>query len=174
MITAATLESEWLGNLGRRTRRTVREVAGEALLAVNSGPDETFFAALGVASHQVIVRHLLRRHYPPLRLFVWRQAVVATHPAWHAPLLAALDGQLPGKPAEVARIRSDLAFLQLITDQFAEEGFLSVALHLVQKVHGEIPRRPGNLEFAVSLSAWLDERYQEDLERLGRAEIKPG
>ncbi|MBF0180665.1 MAG: hypothetical protein HQM03_11635 [Magnetococcales bacterium] len=174
MITPATLENEWLGNLGRRTRRTVREMAGEALLAANAGPDETFFAALGVASHQVILRHLLRRHFLPLRLFVWRQAVLATHPAWAERLFVALGGQLPGKPAEQARIRNDLAFFQLITDQFAEEGFISVALHLVQKVHGEIPRRPGNLDHVVGLNAWLDERYQEDLERLGGSEIRPG
>ncbi|MBF0127824.1 MAG: hypothetical protein HQM02_11530 [Magnetococcales bacterium] len=174
MITPASLESEWLGNLRRKARRTARELTGSMLLEMREGPDEAFFTTLELSPYRFLKRYTLLRYHAPLLAFAWQQAVLATHPGKAALLFRLLDQGMPGGRREVARWRNDLTFFHTITDQFEEVGFMSVALHVVQRVHGEVERRPDNLVWAVGLSLWLDERYQRFLDPLGQTEIGTG
>ncbi|MBF0191233.1 MAG: hypothetical protein HQL99_08905 [Magnetococcales bacterium] len=177
-ITPASLEAEWSGNLQRRKRRTIHDLMGGLLQALSLPPDESHYALLGLKPHQLLKRKSFDRHYPPLLTFVWKQAVLATHPHQAQSFSFALERLIPGLPGMNTRrlelLFNDLTFFQLISDTFAEDGFMSVALHVVQRIHGEVEKQPENLEWAVGLNLWLDERFVNDRETLELAEIVIG
>ncbi|MBF0212319.1 MAG: hypothetical protein HQM00_02005 [Magnetococcales bacterium] len=174
-VTPASLEAEWMGNLQRLKRRTVRDLTGVVLRELAAGPDEAAYGLLGLKPHQLIKRKDFERHYGPMLAFVWRQAVLATHPAHAERFAATLErsaAELPGMNSRrLGTFFNDLDFLKVITDNFAEDGFISAALHVVQRVHGEIEQRPENLESAVGLGLWMDERFQSYRDTLVLAEI---
>lgn len=174
MITPSSLEAEWLGNLGRKMRRTVQELTDGMVLEVTAGPGEAFFATLELGPYQWVKREAMRRYHGPLLSFAWHQAVLEVHPDKAGLFAAALERGIPGGRRAVERWRNDLAFFQTVTDQFAENGFMSVALHVVQRVRGEIAQRPDNLVPAVQLNLWMDERYHFYQEQLAQSEIKSG
>lgn len=178
MITLDTLETEWLGNLARRRRRTVQDLTDWLMLEVAAGPREGFYGALELAPHQLLKKKTMLRYFAPLLAFVWKQALLATHPAKEEMFLGAMERAMRtlkgSSRRQVAVFRNDLDFFQTITDLFAEEGFLSVALHVVQRVQGEIEQRPENLVMAVGLNQWLDEQYHLFLEQLVQVEIMTG
>ncbi|MBF0164911.1 MAG: hypothetical protein HQM01_10490 [Magnetococcales bacterium] len=160
----AALEAEWTGNLTRRKRRSIAELSAIPLREIALGPDESFYALLGLKPLQWLKRQRLARYHAALLAFVWRQAVLSTHPAYNEPfgtMLERLFGELPGvKRERLERYINDLNFFKVITDTFEEDGFMSPALHVTQRVLGEINKQPENLEWAVDLSLWLDERFQ--------------
>lgn len=160
----ASLEAEWTGNLTRRKRRSIAELSAIPLREIALGPDEAFYAVLGLKPLQWLKKQRLARYHAALLAFVWRQAVLATHPAYNEPFGATLErlfGELPGINRERReRYVNDLNFFKVITDTFAEDGFMSAALHVTQRVLGEIDKQPENLDWAVQLSLWLDERFQ--------------
>lgn len=175
MITPTTLEAEWLTNLRQRKRRTLHELTDWMMQQITIGPNEAFYATLNIGPYQIFKKITIQRYFAPLLAFVWQKALLDTHPAKAAACSMAVEREIAGLSWlfrwQMKRFRHDLTFFQTITDLFAEEGFLSVALHVVQRVLGEIEQSPNNLELAVQLSLWLDEQYQADLEQLVRAEI---
>ncbi|MEO5333721.1 MAG: hypothetical protein H7839_17045 [Magnetococcus sp. YQC-5] len=175
MITPTTLEAEWLTNLRQRKRRTLHELTDWMMQQITNGPNEAFYATLNIGPYQILKKITLQRYFAPMLAFVWQKAVLDTHPAKAAASTMAVERKIAGLPwlfrLHMKRFRHDLTFFQTITDLFAEEGFMSVSLHVVQRVFGEIEQCPNNLELAVQLSQWLDEQYQADLEQLGRTEI---
>ncbi|MBF0273032.1 MAG: hypothetical protein HQL98_13360 [Magnetococcales bacterium] len=177
-MTPAALEAEWNGNLQRRKRRTIQDLMGVLLRDLAIQPDESCYALLDLKPHQLLKRQSLERHYRPMLAFAWKQAVLATHPHHTQLFSAALERLTPALPGMNRRrlegLFNDLTFFQLISDTFAEDGFMSVALHVVQRVHGEIEKRPENLEWAVGLNLWLDERFVHYRESLELAEIATG
>ncbi|MBF0626909.1 MAG: hypothetical protein HQL91_01670 [Magnetococcales bacterium] len=175
-ITPAALEAEWNRNLQQRKRRTIRDVtAAEVVRALAAGPDDPFFALLGLKPHQLLKRKSMMRHFAPLRAFAWRQAVLYTHPA-HLELFMAtlrvLAADLPGMTRpNLELLFNDLTFFNLITDTFNEDGFISCGLHVTQRVLGEIENRPENLDWAVGVSQWVEEHYLNDREVLEGMEV---
>ncbi|HIJ84851.1 MAG: hypothetical protein HW380_1260 [Magnetococcales bacterium] len=59
------------------------------------------------------------------------------------------------------QIMSDLDFFLTILDNYREEGFLSVAQHVVWRVHGDFTRDHHLLENAVSLAFYMDKIFDE-------------
>ncbi|MBF0613581.1 MAG: hypothetical protein G8237_00505 [Magnetococcales bacterium] len=177
-MTPASLEAEWNQNLHKRQRRSPGDVVTLLLRLLAARPDEAFYQLLALRPHQFWQRRQFDRHRVPMLVFAWRQAVLSTHPAQLERCMAVLRlhiGELPGMNRSRQEIFwNDLTFFQVITDTFAEDGFMSVALHVTQRVLGEIEKKPDNLDWAIGLGYWLDEQYQADREQLGMVEIVTG
>lgn len=175
ILTPAALEAEWSGNAQRRKRQTIRDLTAHILRELAAAPEESEYALLALQPHQLLKRRMFARHCAPMRAFVWRQAVLYTHPARLEAFMITLRGraaELPGMtPARLEIFLNDLTFFQVITDNFNEDGFMSVALHVTQRVLGEIATHPVNLDWAVGLGQWLDERYQQDRDLLSAVEV---
>ncbi|MBF0427730.1 MAG: hypothetical protein HQL94_02295 [Magnetococcales bacterium] len=169
MTTPAMLEAEWMENLQRHRRQTIQGLTDWLMEEINVGPDETFFATLSLAGYQILKRRIFARYFSPLLAFAWKQAVLVTHPAKTMDFLGALERGID--PHLTRSVQNDLMLFQIITDNFEEDGFVSVALHVVQRVHGDIEKKPDNLDLAVGLSLWMDERYQHYREALDQAKI---
>ncbi len=179
MITPMALEAEWLGNLQQFRHQTIQQLTDWMIKTVMKGPTNPFYESMALlATHQMLKRNRARRYFLPLMAFAWWQAILATAPARIESFAGALERGVAGLPGhghrQVERFRHDLDFCKLITDQFAETGFLSVALHVVQRVHGEIEQHPNNLVSAVGLTQWMEEQYQFYLDYLTQVEIMSG
>ncbi|MBF0341202.1 MAG: hypothetical protein HQL95_09620 [Magnetococcales bacterium] len=177
-VTPAALEAEWTGNFTHRKRRTMKELTDTLIRELAQGPDETWYALFDLKPHQLLKRRDSLRHHAPMLAFAWRQAVLYSHPARSEPFSALLRQLAPALPGmnrqRLELFFNDLTFFQVITDNFAEDGFLSVGLHVVLRIRGEIETRPENLELAVAVSQWVEERFQSYREMLDLAEVVTG
>ncbi|MBF0418019.1 MAG: hypothetical protein HQL86_07210 [Magnetococcales bacterium] len=177
-LSPAALEAEWTGNLTRRKRRSIEELTAIPLREIALGPGEAFFALFGLKPLQMIKRGRLARYHPALLAFAWRQSVLFSHPAYNESFgmtLERLFGELPGSSRDRReRFVNDLNFFKVITDTFEEDGFMSAALHVSQRVLGEIDKKPENIDWAVEMSLWLDERFQAYRGALLEVEVGTG
>lgn len=175
--TPAALAREWQRNLARKPQPSQSlGVALDRFLVTLAAPiPESVYPLLDLKINYFLKRQMLRRYYRSAQVFVWNQALRERWPDQAERVMDLFFQTLAAYPGQSQRrmqaLRNDVAFFNLITDHYREEGFLSVALHIVQRILGEIKDKPKNLTNAVQFAAQLDTMHEEGLRVLENTEI---
>ncbi|MBF0446689.1 MAG: hypothetical protein HQL67_00665 [Magnetococcales bacterium] len=163
---AQALVQEWQtssnpGSARFSSSELVRRIAGEAI----ANPAESDYLLLGLTPYQFIRRKRYVRFFRSTRVYVWKRMLQTRLPQQTESILDGVDGLLVAAGGAVAnsgrQTRLDILLYDMITDNFAEEGFLSVAHQVVQRILGDIEKKPNNLIFSVALADHLDRQYQQ-------------
>ncbi|MEO5348038.1 MAG: hypothetical protein H7836_00080 [Magnetococcus sp. YQC-3] len=172
-FSAAALQREWLENQSHQERLKPQEVV-DRLFAALTAPTP-LHDLLGLQPYQWLKKRRLEQFHPSLNLFVWRRALEVVHPA-HAARIDSLwqrqyalryqDGE-----RRLQRITGHLSLFVLLTDDFAQQGFMSVAHHVVSRVLGDVQQKPHLLFAVVQLADHLDSLFDGHVTRFGNMEI---
>ena len=85
-------------------------------------------------------------------------------------IMDAVEGLLKTAGGDVAKswqqTRMDLLLYAELTDNFNEDGFISVGLQVVQRILGDFDKKPENLVLSVAYAEYLDEQYKKFSEKL--------
>ncbi|MBF0445714.1 MAG: hypothetical protein HQL68_08990 [Magnetococcales bacterium] len=135
-------------------------IAGEGL----GEPEEADYLMLGLSSLHILKRRKFVRYFRSANVYVWKRAVMLCMPGRVEQVMDGVEGLLQaagGSSDDISRqIRLDLMLYDELVDNFKEEGFLSVALHIVQRLSGDVEKHPKNLVTAVNYADHLDRKYQ--------------
>ncbi|MBF0401075.1 MAG: hypothetical protein HQL90_09945 [Magnetococcales bacterium] len=176
-LSADALQRQWLENLGHMENMRYQEVVQQLLAVLSVDPPDAFYDLLGVRSHQFFKKRKLSQFYPSLQLFVWRKALEQTQPLYAPHLFwlwrrTFLAQQTTAKP-RLQRMENHLALFALLTDNFAEAGFMSVAHHVVLRVLGALPDKADHLVAVVQLADHLEMQFNRYVTAFERAAILP-
>jgi hypothetical protein len=172
-FSADALQREWLDNQSRQEFLKPQAVVDRLFASLTVPmplPD-----LLGLQPYQWLKKRRLDRFHPSLHLFVWKRAMEEVHPAHAARIDALWRRQYPlhhkdGKQ-RLERITGHLSLFSLLTDDFAQQGFMSVAHHVVSRVLGDVQQRPHLLFVVVQLADHLDGLFDGHVTRFGSMEI---
>ncbi|MBF0097610.1 MAG: hypothetical protein HQM04_14010 [Magnetococcales bacterium] len=172
---ARALQEEWLANLARRVEVRQADLLREQMLLMMTEVPESFYGVLTLERWRWLKRWRAGRCYAALHHYVWLQALQQAQPIY-APgisrtLRYALLQKGPAGQRLVKRLERQLALFTVLTDNWQESGFLRVAHHVVQVVFGDLHSRPRRLVTAVQLADYLDQYYEEQLNRLQNMEL---
>ncbi|MBF0462839.1 MAG: hypothetical protein HQL87_15800 [Magnetococcales bacterium] len=173
---AEDLYQEWLGHLGHMELVRYQEVVNRLLSVLFVAPPGAFHALLGLQSHHIFKKRRLNACYPSLQVFVWLKALEQAQPPYADRLLRLLRRTCAQRPADkrrMATIDRHLALFALLTDRFVEEGFMSVAHHVVLRVLGDFTQKPTRLIASVQLADYLDRLFETYLTQFQSMEIRP-
>lgn len=164
------LESEWRANMKQAKRTEPSDLVRAIVVDLQADPSQDDFDRLGLRGYRFWQRRAFHRYVRSTRAFVWQRALHAGSPGWEQKIMEDV-GQLyvatlsrARKPWQ--RIQGDLLFFETITDNFAEDGFLSAALHVVVRILGDIEKKPGNLEFSVQLATDMERKFEMCLQEI--------
>ncbi len=176
--TVADLEKEWRENLNKRQRQTPMDLLNDLQRLMVQEIPENLFWLFDLKVENFIKRRAFIRYYRSARLYAWRRALLSIHPQQVERIMSGFDETFlavhQGARGKLTTIRNDLDFFEVVTDRFEEDGFLSVALHISQRILGEIEQKPDNLIHAVRLSEHLHDVYEQDRERFRLLEVVGG
>ncbi len=141
-------------------------IAGEGLRE----PLESDYLMVGLNPLQLLKRRAFVRYFRSANVYTWKRAVMVCMPGRGGQVMDGVDGLLlgtGGRGADVGRqIRLDVLLYDELVDNFKEEGFLSVALHIMQRLLGDVEKHPDNLVKAVNYADHLERKYQKCQEQL--------
>lgn len=172
---ADALQREWLENLGHlesvRYQGVVERLIGELAMEV----PETVYKLLGLQVYQIIKKRKLNQYYPSLQVFVWKKALEQAQPLYINRLIWLWRRLFLAREARerLERIDHHLALFALLTDNFAETGFMSVAHHVALRVLGKPPEQTAQITAVVELADYLDNRFNRYITQFERMEILP-
>ena len=174
---AADLYREWLTHLGHMEQVSQQGVVDRLLKELFVTPPGTFYELLALQSHHLLKKRRLQGYYPALQVFVWRKALEQAQPPYAARLLRLLRRTCVARRLADQRhltlLERHLTLFAVLTDRFLEEGFLSVAHHVVLRVLGDFTRNPRYLIASVQLADHLDQRFESHLAQFRNMEILP-
>ena len=171
LLSADDLYNEWLNN-SQRFQKMDRQAYVDLLLRdlCRVTPGE-FYDLFNIYPYQIIKKKRLDAYYLSLLVFVWRKALEHVQPICVADRMHLLEmaytSHLPKAQQRLETMGRHLALFDVIMDNFAEDGFLSVAHHVVIRVLGDIEKKPDNLVFSVQLANYLEARLEVYLFQLG-------
>ncbi|MEO5362164.1 MAG: hypothetical protein H7838_00865 [Magnetococcus sp. DMHC-8] len=175
--TAAALHREWMDNLGRAETCSHQALVDRLLEELQGAPSGAFYALLGLQRWQVLKRRRLAHYHPALQVLVWQEALVSAQPLYAARLGRLLrhrwSVRRPSDRRRLATIDRQLALFDVLTDNLTGEGFLSVALHVVQQVMGRVQQHPTYIILAVQLADHLDNRFETRVAQFRQVTIVP-
>ena len=172
-FSADALNREWLENQSRREPLRPQGVVDRLFMLLSTPiPLQDL---LELQPYQWLKKRRLERFHPSLPLFVWRRAMAVAYPG-QAPRIDALwRYQYPLRHKDgkqrLERIEGHLALFSLLTDDFAQQGFMSVAHHVVSRVLGDVQKSPQHLFAVVQLADHLDSLFDDHVTRFGNMEI---
>ena len=173
---ATALENEWLNNMQRLEKSSRQDIVDLLLRDLSRVTPAAFYDLLGLQFHQIFKKRLLDRFYPSVLVFVWQKSLEIFQPALADNLSRLFEmsfsARMPKAKPRLETIGRHLALFSVITDNYTEEGFLSVAHHIVWRVLGEIEKTPNNLISSVRLADYLDARFETYANQLRGREIK--
>lgn len=167
---AEDLVAQWQENRTHKKTMAIREIisriAGTALV----DPEEEDFALLGLSPFQILKRRAFVHHFRSAHVYVWKRVLMACMPSRVEGVMDGVFALLSTSSTEVAKrsrqTELDMRLYDALVDHFEEEGFMSVALHVVQRVLGDIEKYPHNIVVAVHFSGHLEQHYQRLREQL--------
>lgn len=172
-ISAFDLQSEWLGNMQRRKKSSHQDVVDLLLKDLCVATPTAFYELLDLQYYQVIKKRLMNRYYASVLVFAWQKAVEETQPTQAAGLLRMFErsflAHMPKAQQRLEIIGQHLAFFAVVTDNFAADGFISVAHQIVLRILGDIEKNPDNLISSVRLANYLDTRFEAYADPFGGA-----
>ena len=170
LLSADDLYNEWLNNSQRFNPMDRQACVNLLFRDLCRVIPEEFYGLFNAYSYQITKKKRLDHYYPSLLVFVWRKALEQFQPILVADRMHLFEAtyatHLPRAKQPVENISRHLALFDVITDNFAEDGFLSVAHHVVMRVLGDIEKKPGNLVFSVQLANYLESRWETYLSQL--------
>ncbi len=132
---------------------------------------ERDYLLLGLQPYQILKRKAFIRHFRSARTYVWKRVLLDEMPDRVDEIMDAVDGALMAaggnSPKNWTKSWYDLLLYDEIVDNFSEDGFLSLALHVVQRILGDIEKQPDNLVVAVGYADHLDRSYQTLRDEIG-------
>jgi hypothetical protein len=135
-------------------------IAGDGL----GEPQEDDYLMLGLSSLHILKRRKFVRYFRSANVYVWKQVLMLCMPSRVGQVMDGVEGLLQsagGSSVDIGRqISLDLLLYNELVDNFKEEGFLSVGLHVIQRLSGDVEKHPENLITAVSYADHLDRKYQ--------------
>jgi hypothetical protein len=135
-------------------------IAGEGL----GEPQETDYLMLGLTSLNILKRRAFIRHFRSANVYVWKRVIMVSMPGRVEQVMDGVDVMLKsagGRNPDIHKqISLDLLLYDQLVDNFKEEGFLSVGLHVAQRLSGDVEKHPENLVIAVNYADHLDRKYQ--------------
>ncbi|MBF0370577.1 MAG: hypothetical protein HQL52_14080 [Magnetococcales bacterium] len=169
VVSAASLQEEWQRNMERVKWVSPVDFTAEFLDTLSYGPTEVEFRVVNLEPFRLLRRRTFRKHIFNARIYLWQLAVSQTRPKrareikqrFRSLLLTSLNNSQPRFDA----ITSELTLLDSLLDNLSEEGFLSMAHYITQRVWGDLEKNPGLLPRSIRLGMWLDEIYQDYVER---------
>ena len=174
---AVELQRAWFDNMIRLEKCSRQDVVNRLLNDLRQEVPATFCQLFGWQFYQVLKKPMIEAYYPSILVFVWQKALQETHPAEMDRLLSLFESTYlrhqPNAKPHLQTIARHLSLFAVVTDNFTEDGFMSVALHIVQRICGEIEKKPDNLQFAVQLALHMDTHFEAYKDQLGNQEIHP-
>ncbi|MBF0195536.1 MAG: hypothetical protein HQL71_13320 [Magnetococcales bacterium] len=134
-------------------------IAGEGL----AEPTEIDYQMMSLTPIQLLKRRAFIRHFRSANVYVWKRVLMTHMPLRTGQVMDGAFGLLESagkKSAEAGKqIRLDVLLYDELVDNFTEEGFLSVGLHVIQRLSGDVEKHPENLVNAVDFADNLDKKY---------------
>jgi hypothetical protein len=147
-------------------QKLIEHIAADAI----AQPTEADYLMLGLKPYQLLKRRAFIRHFRSARTYVWKRTIMDSMPIRVAQIMDGVDDVLLTMGSSIAKsgkqTKLDLLLYDEIVDNFTEEGFLSVALHLVQRILGTIEKAPENIVLAVNYSDHLEQQHQFNLQKI--------
>ncbi|MEO5340280.1 MAG: hypothetical protein H7837_07170 [Magnetococcus sp. MYC-9] len=174
---ADALQREWLTNMSQVERIRSLELVHRLLGELLAPAPRSYYELLDLHLYQFLKQRLARRYYPSLHLFVWQRSLAQIHPYDATRLYAMLNERMVHlRPAVKQRLTDTtrhMALFAMLTDHFAEQGFLSVAYHVVSRISGVLAEKPEHLQAAVRLADHLDLQFDRRIAQWEMMEILP-
>lgn len=159
------LEQTWIKNCQPPAPSSKKALFQEIARTLLYFPDEIADPLLHIPRIAWKNQQLFRRYRAATYALLWLWALQEVVPDRAYPLLQAVEPlyAAPGTtpPAEWRQVMADIDFFRTILDNYREEGFLSVAQHIVWRVHGDFVQNPELVEIAVALSFHIDQKFDE-------------
>ena len=147
-------------------RELIKRISNDAI----TDPLEHEYMLLNLQSHQILKRKKFHRYFRSAKTFAWQQALQKHMPKRVEQIMDAVEGLLKTAGGDVAKswqqTRMDLLLYAELTDNFNEDGFISVGLQVVQRILGDFDKKPENLVLSVAYAEYLDEQYKKFSEKL--------
>ncbi|MBF0357842.1 MAG: hypothetical protein HQL70_04485 [Magnetococcales bacterium] len=169
-VDAEQLVAEWQDksrlNIKISGRKLIERIAADAI----AEPSEADYQMLGLKPYQFLKRKAFIRHFRSAKTYVWKRAVMELMPIRVTQIMDGVDDVLMAMGSTTAKsgkqTKLHLLLYDEIVDNFSEEGFLSVTLHLVQRILGDVEKKPDNIVIAVNYSDHLEQQYQLCLQKI--------
>lgn len=175
LLSASDLQRAWLDNVQRVEKITRQDMVNALLGALSLVTPQAFYEVLAVPSHRIFKRKMLDHYYPAVLVFVWQKALEIVHPLHVAGCMRLFEysflRRMPDAERRLKRMGQHLTLFSLLTDRFAEDGFMSVAHHMVVRVWGDIEKKPDNLMCSVHLADYMDGQFDRYTHALRNREI---
>lgn len=162
---ALDLEKIWRTNFHNPSPFSRKDMIGKIFSSLRFLPEKIDDPLLQLPPYAWMKQRLLMRYRVSINAFLWLWALkeVAFDRA-HSLLRSVepfylADGKK--KKDSWTRIMLDIEFFETILDNYKEEGFLSIAEHVVWRVHGDFKKNPHLLEIAVALAFHMDRIFEE-------------
>jgi hypothetical protein len=163
-VIADDLVAQWQANTSNQPGFSQRELMLRIAADAIADPLESDYHFLGLQPYQLFKRKAFVRHFRSSQTYVWKRLLMTHLPNLVEQTMDGVQGVLLTAGHSSAKsgnqTRLDMLLYDEIVDNFSEEGFLSVALQVVQRVLGDIEENPDNLVFSVDYAGHLDRRYQ--------------
>jgi hypothetical protein len=167
---ANDLVAQWQDNIAHQPKLSVRELITRVSACAITDPQESDCLLLGLQPHQIFKRRAFIRHFRSSHTYVWKRALTVCLPNRVEQIMDGVEGVLLSADKNSVKsgkqTRLDILLYDEIIDNFNEDGFLSVALQVVQRILGDVEKHPDNLVFSVNYADHLERKYQLFQEQL--------
>jgi hypothetical protein len=161
---ADDLVARWQNDNRRKTPISSRDLIARITADAVAEPTEDDYARLGLQPYQILKRKAFIRHFRSAKTYVWKRALMVSIPMRVEQIMDGVNGMLMATGGSLAKsgkqTKSDIALYDEIVDNFNEEGFLSVTIHLTQRILGNVEKQPNSLVVSVSYANYLEQQYQ--------------
>ncbi|MBF0145054.1 MAG: hypothetical protein HQL84_02640 [Magnetococcales bacterium] len=128
-------------------------------------PDEIDDPLLQLPWYSLKKQYLFTRYRVSINVLLWFWALREVVADQARDLLQSVEplysATRPRWSVSWRQLMIDLDFFLTILDNYREEGFLSVAQHVVWRVHGDFVKDPSLLEVTVALMFHMDRTFEE-------------
>ncbi|MBF0108342.1 MAG: hypothetical protein HQL76_04110 [Magnetococcales bacterium] len=162
---ARVLEQSWRANPSPTEIRHRKELIPQIAASLRFATEEFDDPLLRLPWYAWNKRNRLKRYRISINALLWLWALREAAPELAHDTLQAVQPLYSASSTRWSvswrRIMHDLDFFHSILDNYREEGFLSVAQHVVWRVHGDFVAKPYLLEVAVALMLHMDRTFEE-------------
>lgn len=173
--TAFDLQRVWFDSLNPSQKISHQDIVGALMKELRLATPSAFYSLLALKKYQIFKQKHMDRYYPSVLVFVWQKALEEVCPTQAVALLPLFErtffAQMPQAKQRLDTIGRHLALFAVITDNFATDGFIGVAHHVVLRVLGDIEQNPNNLISSVRLAHYLDTRFEAYIDQFRHSVI---